>query len=134
MSVPVEAAPENNGEASGVERYELQPRRTRSDPHADEKVSRRQTHVGDIGEEGTAASVLEEPAVDAQEDEGPTDFTHPSVAGHRHTIWIPMDTLGLARDEVAAIRALGIDVSTTGAEMNERGHVEVSSAPPDHRD
>jgi hypothetical protein len=118
-----------------VERYELQPRRTRSDPSRDDENGKeRKAHEGDIGEEGTASSVLEEPAMDAREDDGPADFTHPSVAGHRRILWLPMDTLGLAREEVAALTALGIDVTTAGAEMSERGHVEISAAPPDLSD
>jgi hypothetical protein len=130
-----EPVPDPSGEASGVERYELQPRRTRSDPTRNgEKYQERTPHQGDIGEEGTAASVLEEPAVDTREDDGPADFTHPSVAGYQRILWLPMDKLGLAREEVAALTALGIEVVTAGAEMSERGHVEISAAPPDLSD
>jgi calcium permeable stress-gated cation channel len=127
-----------SGEASGVERYELQPRRTRSDQRIEEDEDgikhKPGAHEGDIGEEGTAPSVLEEPAEDAREDDGPTDFTHPAVAGHRHAVWLPVDPLNLVQDEVAAIRVMGIDVTTDGAVMNERGHVDISAAPPDLRD
>jgi hypothetical protein len=77
------------------------------------------------------ASVLEEAQADPDEDNGPTDFTHPAVANHRQTVWLPVDTLGLVHQEAAAIRALKIDVSTDGAKMNEKGHIDISSAPPD---
>jgi hypothetical protein len=129
------------GEASGVERYELQPRRGRTGDSANSKQdkplldspSRKPSgHKGNIEEESTAESVLGEAAADdTAEDEGPTDFTHPAVSNHPHVVWIPMDKLGLAHDEVESIRALGIDVSSDGATLNEKGHVEITGPPPD---
>lgn len=35
------------------------------------------------------------------------------------------------RDEVEATRAAGIDVSNEGAEMNVKGQVDISRAPPE---
>jgi hypothetical protein len=126
--------PVPKGEPSNVERFELQPRGTRSDElgtRPEGMQRRRNTHENDIGEEGTMASVLQEAQADPDEDNGPTDFTHPAVANHRQTVWLPVDTLGLVHQEAAAIRALKIDVSTDGAKMNEKGHIDISSAPPD---
>jgi hypothetical protein len=91
-------------------------------------------HENDIGEEGTTASVLEEPSADVVEDEAPTDFTHPAVGKRQKTIWLPADPLGLIHEEEAAIRAMGIDVSTAGAVMDQKGHVHISAAPPDFED
>jgi hypothetical protein len=88
-------------------------------------------HKDDIGEEDTASSVLEEPPEEPIPGEVPTDFTHPAVSKPQRMIWLPVDPLGLAREEEAAIRGMKIDVSTAGASMNRKGHVSISAAPPD---
>ncbi|KAF8320384.1 DUF221-domain-containing protein [Clavulina sp. PMI_390] len=63
---------------------------------------------------------------------GLQDFTHPALQPAR-IIWLPQDTLGLSEEEVKDIRARGIEVTTRGAEMNEKGTVDVSTYPPGER-
>ena len=63
-------------------------------------------------------------------DDGPTDFYHPASAEPLRTIWIPQDTLGLARGEVAANISFGIDASCDHAYMDSKGHVDIDGHPP----
>lgn len=65
------------------------------------------------------------------EEEGPKDFYHPASIEPQQTIWIPHDTLGLCEAEEAALRERGIRVSSADALMDEKGHVDISGAPPD---
>lgn len=60
---------------------------------------------------------------------GLQDFTHPALQPAR-IIWLPEDTLGLSVEEVRDNRARGIDVTTRGAFMNEKGTVDVDTYPP----
>lgn len=73
------------------------------------------------------------PALNGGESEeryaGLRDFTHPALQPAR-IIWLPEDTLGLNVEEVKDIRARGIEVTTRGAYMNEKGTVDVNSYPP----
>jgi len=62
-------------------------------------------------------------------DSGPRDFTHPALRPAR-IVWIPQDTLGLGEEEARDIRSRGIDVTTRGAYMNEKGTVDVDTYPP----
>ena len=61
--------------------------------------------------------------------DGPRDFTHPALHPAR-IVWIPQDTLGLGAEEARDIRSRGIDVTTRGAYMNEKGTVDVDTYPP----
>lgn len=65
------------------------------------------------------------------EEEGPKDFYHPASVEPQQTIWIPRDPLGLCEAEEMAIRERGIRVSSADALMDEKGHVDISGAPPD---
>lgn len=58
-------------------------------------------------------------------------FAHPAVSRPQQTIWMARDTLGLTAEEVTALRAKGIDVSTAGAEMDAKGDVTIQGPPPD---
>jgi hypothetical protein len=60
---------------------------------------------------------------------GPRDFAHPALHPAR-IVWIPQDTLGLGEEEAKDIRSRGIDVTTRGAYMNEKGTVDVDTYPP----
>jgi hypothetical protein len=133
--------PDPAADASGVERLPLQQRRTGSGapsalgsgtprPMGSRQLSARWDADDDAH---TASSVRAEPAPMPADDDGPTDFTHPAVANHPRTIWLPRDTLGLAQEEEAALRAAGIAVSTVGARMDEHGHVDIDTdgQPPD---
>jgi hypothetical protein len=57
-------------------------------------------------------------------------FDHPATYKDYPTIWIPQDPEGLYRDEVEGTQAAGVDVSSDGAEMNVKGQVDISRAPP----
>lgn len=59
------------------------------------------------------------------------DFTHPAAVEPQQVVWLPRDTLGLAVDAERLIRGDGIEVTTEGAVMDAKGHVDVSSAPPE---
>ncbi|KAH9917178.1 DUF221-domain-containing protein [Fomitopsis serialis] len=65
------------------------------------------------------------------EEEGPKDFYHPASVEPQQTIWVPRDPLGLCEAEEAAMRERGIRVSSAEARMDEKGHVDISGAPPD---
>lgn len=127
----------DDGQASGVERHELKPRTRRTGSGFSTGTQHAEgAHDNDIGEVGTAASVLEEPAAE-REPEPPTDFTHPAIAHSQMTVWIPQDQVwdgALSAEQEAAIRAYGIEVSSAGAKMNEKGHVDIFAAPPDMLD
>jgi len=79
-------------------------------------------------EKSRAASVHSIRGID--EDSGPKEFYHPASVEPQRVIWLPKDTLGLSEVEVAAIGESGIHVSTEGAEMDAKGHVDIMSEPP----
>ncbi|ETW77979.1 hypothetical protein HETIRDRAFT_324961, partial [Heterobasidion irregulare TC 32-1] len=64
-------------------------------------------------------------------EQGPTDFSHPASVESQRVIWLPRDPLGLVEEAERACKAEGIDVSTEGAIMNEKGKVNITSAPPE---
>ncbi|KDE07374.1 hypothetical protein MVLG_02415 [Microbotryum lychnidis-dioicae p1A1 Lamole] len=57
-------------------------------------------------------------------------FDPPAIYEGYPTIWIPQDQAGYWRAEVEASQAAGVDVSSEGAMMDEKGHVHVARAPP----
>lgn len=57
------------------------------------------------------------------------DFTHPALSPAR-VVWLPRDTMGIEREEAGDLRARGIEVSSEGAFMNEKGTVDVDLPPP----
>jgi hypothetical protein len=58
-------------------------------------------------------------------------FAHPAASRPQRTIWMANDTLGLAAEEVAAMKRRGIDVSTEDALMDAKGAVTIQGPPPD---
>lgn len=58
-------------------------------------------------------------------------FDHPSTYEDYPTVWIPQDRRGLYEREVNDTKQAGVDVSTEGATMNEKGKVDISRGPPD---
>jgi hypothetical protein len=66
-----------------------------------------------------------------QEAEGPTDFSHPAAVEEQRIIWLPKDPLGLVREIEQDLASQDILYSTGGAEMNGKGHVNVTLAPPE---
>lgn len=103
--------------ATKVEEHELVARRRRADDGSNRTTN------------GDSSS----PALNGGESEeryaGLRDFTHPALQPAR-IIWLPEDTLGLNVEEVKDIRARGIEVTTRGAYMNEKGTVDVDTYPP----
>ncbi|KAM0752233.1 DUF221-domain-containing protein [Meredithblackwellia eburnea MCA 4105] len=71
------------------------------------------------------------PSADSQRsDLDPNAFDHPASYEKQRTIWIPEDVHGLFKFEVDATKASGVDVSSVGAVMNEKGTVDVTRSPP----
>lgn len=65
------------------------------------------------------------------EAEGATDFSHPAAVEAQRMIWLPKDHLGLVHEIEQDLASKDILYSTEGAEMNSKGHVDVSLAPPE---
>ena len=66
-----------------------------------------------------------------KETEGPTDFSHPAAVEEQRIIWLPRDPLGLIHEIEQDLASQDILYSTEGAEMNDKGHVNVTLAPPE---
>lgn len=64
------------------------------------------------------------------EDAGPKEFYHPASVEPQRIVWLPQDQLGVAAEEEGEIREAGISVSTEGAVMDNKGHVDINGAPP----
>ncbi|KAG8707762.1 hypothetical protein FRC08_000307 [Ceratobasidium sp. 394] len=62
--------------------------------------------------------------------DGPEDFTHPAAIEPQQVIWLPRDPLGLAQAEETELKAVGIEVSTENAVLDEKGNVELRGPPP----
>jgi Extracellular tail, of 10TM putative phosphate transporter len=71
------------------------------------------------------------PSAKSVEDEGPTDFSHPAAVEEQRIIWLPKDRLGLIDEIMQDLAAWDISHSTDGAEMDDKGHVDVTMAPPE---
>ena len=85
----------------------------------------------DVHTESSDADANKPPSIKALDEEaGPKEFYHPASVESQKTIWLPKDQLGLAEAEVNAIREKGIDVSMENAQMDGKGHVDISGAPP----
>ena len=71
------------------------------------------------------------PCARPAEAEGPTDFSHPAAVEAQRMIWLPRDHLGLVQEIEQDLASRDILYSTEGTEMNDKGYVEVSLAPPE---
>ncbi|KAG9313522.1 hypothetical protein JVU11DRAFT_5849 [Chiua virens] len=58
-------------------------------------------------------------------------FTQPALARPQRIVWIPEDTLGLGKEEVAANEGSGVLATTAGVTMDAKGHVAVHAPPVD---
>ncbi|GAA5911541.1 uncharacterized protein JCM6883_005788 [Sporobolomyces salmoneus] len=58
-------------------------------------------------------------------------FDHPASYEDYPTVWIPQDRRGFYEREVGDTKSAGVDVSTEGATMNEKGKVDISRGPPE---
>lgn len=107
---------------------------------------------GEGGEDGVAltaaggknsvVSSLEEQGSSKKDPAGPNStskakteedygFAHPAASRPQRTVWLPVDTLGISREEERACREAGVDVSSKDALMNEKGKVDIRGTPPD---
>lgn len=50
---------------------------------------------------------------------------------HQRVIWLPQDPFGFVREFELGLDSRSILHSTEGAEMNNKGRVDVTMAPPD---
>jgi hypothetical protein len=57
-------------------------------------------------------------------------FAHPAASRPQRTVWLPKDTLGIAEEEVAACKELGVHASSKRAVM-KNGKVDIIGPPPD---
>jgi hypothetical protein len=71
------------------------------------------------------------PSAKSVEDEGPTDFRHPAAVEEQRIVWLPKDRLGLIDEITQDLTRWDILHSTDGAEMDDKGHVDVTMAPPE---
>ena len=71
------------------------------------------------------------PSAKSAEDEGTTDFRHPAAVEEQRIIWLPRDRLGLVDEIAQDLASQDILHSTDGAEMNDKGQVNVTTAPPE---
>ncbi|KAJ6488018.1 hypothetical protein C8R45DRAFT_902598 [Mycena sanguinolenta] len=58
-------------------------------------------------------------------------FAHPAASRPQRIVWFPHDRLGLAEEEERGCREAGVDCSVKDAELNDKGKVDISGAPPD---
>ncbi|KAI0052100.1 DUF221-domain-containing protein [Auriscalpium vulgare] len=96
----------------------------------DNKSVRRKAS-GSFTDTGGSRSSSPSPSVKVPEPEPPTDFSHPAAVDPQQAVWLPRDSLGIAQEIGRALSAEGIEYSTDGAELDGKGHVQVSTAPPD---
>ena len=59
--------------------------------------------------------------------EGSNDFRHPAAAEDQRIIWLPKDRLGLVHEIEQDLESHDILHSTEGAEMDEKGQVDVAT-------
>jgi hypothetical protein len=96
-------------------------------PHPDGAEGRAET--SSFTDESRASSPT--PSGGPKEAEGPTDFRHPAAVEEQRVIWLPTDPLGLIREIEQDLASQDILYSTGGAEMNSKGNVDVTMAPPE---
>jgi calcium permeable stress-gated cation channel len=72
----------------------------------------------------------ESPPVKLIQTKESSDFRHPAAAEDQRIIWLPNDQLGLVHEIEQDLESHDISHSTEGAEMNQKGYVEVTMAPP----
>ncbi|KAI0261640.1 hypothetical protein BC834DRAFT_895208 [Gloeopeniophorella convolvens] len=71
------------------------------------------------------------PSAKAIEDERPTDFSHPAAVEEQRVVWLPKDALGLVHEIERDLGTQGILHTTDGADMDFKGNVSVTTAPPE---
>ncbi|GAA5869649.1 hypothetical protein JCM8547_005096 [Rhodosporidiobolus lusitaniae] len=84
----------------------------------------------DHADEGHRNSVEANGTLPGDEHLDKNAFDHPATYKGYPIVWVPQDQTELYKDEVDGTRAAGVDVSSEGAVMNEKGQVDISRAPP----
>jgi hypothetical protein len=100
-------------------------------PHADDADSSPPSRAPSPSFTNETRSSSPSPSAKPVEDEGPTNFSHPAAVEEQRIIWLPRDRLGLVHDLGRDLDSRGILHSTEGAEMDDKGHVNVTTAPPE---
>lgn len=113
-----------HAETSGDPRPSTTSRRSLISPHDDNQSF----EASSVSESQIAMQPISIKAVD--EDAGPKEFYHPASVEPQRVVWLPVDTLGLGVEEERALKEAGVLVSTEGAKMDEKGHVDISGPPP----
>ena len=91
----------------------------------------------DIEHTGTPLFTIEarasspSPSTRPMKAEGPTDFSHPAAVEEQRIIWLPEDPLGLIHEIKRELTSHNILYSTEGAEIDSKGCVNVTMAPPE---
>lgn len=80
------------------------------------------------GEKAPFAATTTSPQQNEIDDEGinPNAFDQPALFEPQRPIWLPHDDLGIAADEIAHLRSLGIDASSEGAFLTAKGKVDTN--------
>lgn len=109
------------------------------------KLARRHTRARAFDDEGEGESedaargeIREAPGMEVGSEEFAcirratlSAFIHPAAHVKQQTVWIPSDRLGIGEDAVRRYSAGGVQASTRGAILSERGKVRVEESPPD---
>ncbi|KAF9567911.1 DUF221-domain-containing protein [Agrocybe pediades] len=78
-----------------------------------------------------AAPAVRNSDSETEDDEDEHAFDHPSTYVDQKWIWLPKDPLGLSEILTRDLKDAGVNASDVGANMDEKGVVEVTRNPPD---
>ncbi len=135
QSIPSDGAPELFRAASMNSKKSRKSNKSKVTAAGSKQSSRRSSIASDRPDIAPPAAA----GVDLSDEEDGDDeadfdehaFDHPSTYEEQKWIWIPHDTLGLSEMLVQDLKDVGVDASDEGANMDEKGVVEVTRNPPD---
>ncbi|KAF8917993.1 hypothetical protein CPB85DRAFT_1284409 [Mucidula mucida] len=135
QSIPSDGAPELFRAASMNSKKSKKSNKSKVTAAGSKQSSRRSSIASDRPDIAPPAAA----GVDLSDEEDGDDeadfdehaFDHPSTYEEQKWIWIPHDTLGLSEMLVQDLKDVGVDASDEGANMDEKGVVEVTRNPPD---
>lgn len=81
--------------------------------------------------EDEAPASAQSPLAKLMNEEEHTDFRHPATAKEQRIIWLPKDPLGLVQEIERDLEKHDISHSSEGAEMDDKGHVDVILVAPE---
>jgi len=79
----------------------------------------------------TAPSAPNPEAAKQYRSEAEYGFLHPAASRPQRVVWLPLDRLGLVREEQKGNEEAGVETSVQNAQMDEKGKVDISGPPPD---